>query len=123
MLWKRLDGSIRPAEESGTQLSPGQLHWGPWRIPEPFGTINNIFACIYLLLLWFWSFWPPVTPVVPATMNFSVLVFAFVVVASIVWYLVKGRKVFIGPIDDFDISLIGSQDSPDQQSVDATRSY
>ncbi|KAF3765732.1 amino acid transporter [Cryphonectria parasitica EP155] len=68
------------------------------RIPGVLGVLNNIFACVYLAVLWFWAFWPPVTPVTPATMNFSLLTFGGTVLFAVLWYAVKGRKEYQGPI-------------------------
>lgn len=62
--------------------SAGKLVWGPWRIPEPFGTGVNAFACVYLLIVFFFTFWPPATPVTPDTMNYSSLVMGFVAITS-----------------------------------------
>ena len=103
LLWRRLKGSIRPADDNATRVGPGNLHWGPWRVPEPFGTVNNIFACLYLVLILFWSFWPPATPVTPPTMNFSVLVFGATILFSLAWYLARGKAEFSGPIEEFDV--------------------
>ncbi|KAL8999879.1 MAG: hypothetical protein Q9188_005798, partial [Gyalolechia gomerana] len=47
---------------------------GPWRIPGIFGTINNAFACVYIVFVLFWSFWPPATLATAENMNYSVLV-------------------------------------------------
>ena len=98
LLWRRLTGAIKPRDEDMSIIGPGRLCWGPWRIPEPFGTLNNIFACLYLVIILFWSFWPPVTPVSPSTMNFSILVFGATVLFSVVWYCARARKHFTGPI-------------------------
>jgi hypothetical protein len=27
----------------------GSLSWGPWRVPEPFGSIVNVIGCGYML--------------------------------------------------------------------------
>lgn len=79
-----------------------QLCWGPWGVPESFGTISNAFACLYLILLLFWSFWPPVTPVIPPTMNFSVVTFGGTLILSLVWYFIRGHKQFSGPIVEIE---------------------
>ena len=108
LLWRRLIGSIRPADDTATRVGPGKLYWGPWRVPEPFGTINNTFACLYLVMLLFWSFWPPATPVRPSTMNFSVLVFGATILFSLAWYLFKGKAEFSGPIEECEVDPISN---------------
>ena len=102
LLWRRVTGKIKPHNETVTAVGHGRLYWGPWRVPEPFGTLNNIFACLYLTLLLFWIFWPPALPVTPATMNFSVLVFGGTIIFSLIWYGIRGRKQFSGPIVEID---------------------
>ncbi|KAK6820936.1 amino acid transporter [Apiospora arundinis] len=52
---------IKPYDAEVSRVGPGNLHWGPWRIPGIVGVLNNVFACAYLLLLCFWAFWPPAT--------------------------------------------------------------
>lgn len=32
----------------------GRLEWGPWRIPGILGTINNAYACVYMIFVIFW---------------------------------------------------------------------
>ncbi|KAK6859782.1 hypothetical protein PG995_003418 [Apiospora arundinis] len=104
LLWRRIqrDG-IKPYDAEVTRVGPGNLHWGPWRIPGTAGMLNNVFACAYLFLLCFWAFWPPADPVVPETMNFSILVFGFVALFAVIWYFVRGRKVYEGPIVEVEL--------------------
>ena len=70
----------------------------PWRMREPFGTIVNVFACAYLIIVFFFSFWPPATPVSPDTMNYSCLVLGFVAIMSTLYYVLYARKVYTGPV-------------------------
>ena len=98
LLWRRVSGDIKPYSKDANYVGHGFLYWGPWRVPEPLGTVNNVFACVYLTLLLFWSFWPPALPVTPSTMNFSVLVFGASIIFSIVWYVVRGHRHFSGPV-------------------------
>lgn len=79
------------------------MHWGPWRIPGVLGILNNAFACVYLLVLWFWAFWPPATPVTPETMNFSILTFGAMALFATVWYLIRGSKEYDGPIVEVEL--------------------
>ena len=115
LLWRRCQGSIKDASElapSDSRLrntnlpgSAGNLVWGPWRVPEPFGTAVNAFACIYLLIVFFFTFWPPATPVEPDTMNYSSLVMGFVAIISGLYYVLRAHKVYTGPVVDVvDIS-------------------
>ena len=89
-----------------------RLVWGPWRIRGIWGTINNAFACAYMIFVIFWSFWPPATPVKPETMNYSVLMTGSVIIFSLVYYRVWGRTQYLGPLVDQElvnsISLVNS---------------
>lgn len=103
LLWRRLKGEIRPYSETAPAIGPGRLHWGPWRVPEPIGAINNLFACVYLVFLLFWNFWPPATPVKASTMNFSLLMFGATILFSVIWWLIRARKTFTGPIQEVEL--------------------
>ena len=92
-----------PAKESGNPPSPSGDHievaqarliWGPWHVPGILGTINNLYACMYMIFVIFWSVWPPATPVTAASMNYSVVVTGGVMLLSTVWYFVRGRKEY-----------------------------
>ena len=75
-----------------------ELVWGPWRIPGIWGILNNSFAICYLLVVWFFSFWPPMYSPTAATMNYSSLVTGSVFIFSIIYYFIHGHKEYNGPI-------------------------
>jgi choline transport protein len=104
LLWRRLQSNgIKAHDPQVAKVGPGNLQWGPWCIPGAIGVMNNIFACVYLFVLWFWAFWPPINPVTPQTMNFSVLTFGSVCLFAVVWYFVQGRKSYKGPIVEVEL--------------------
>lgn len=84
--------------EGLTELVQGRFVWGPWRIPGILGTINNCYACVYMIFVIFWSVWPPATPVSASSMNYSVVVTGGVMLLSGLWYVVRGRKEYKGPL-------------------------
>jgi amino acid transporter len=93
--------SVTTADEQGRiTFAPTQLVWGPWHIPGLLGIINNAYACVYMVFVIFWSVWPPATPVAADTMNYSVVVTGGVIILSIVWYWIRGRKEYRGPLVD-----------------------
>ena len=55
-------------------------------------------ACAYLILIAFFSYWPAVIPVSAATMKYSSLVLGFVAIASMIYYFIWARKTYRGPI-------------------------
>ncbi|KAH9897510.1 amino acid transporter [Xylariomycetidae sp. FL2044] len=102
LLWRRCTGGIRPYSELGSHSGgiDGGPEWGPWKVPEPLGTINNAIACVWNLFLLFWSFWPQQNHPTAETVNWSVLVFGAVVLGSLIWYFVRARHYFKGPIKE-----------------------
>ncbi|KAF1949616.1 GABA permease-like protein, partial [Byssothecium circinans] len=105
LLYRRLTGGIVPASELSTS-SPngaiaedgGKIIWGPWRIPGVLGVANNVFACVYLTFVLFFSFWPTFADVTPQNMNWSILVTGFVAIFSTLYYLIWAKKTYHGPI-------------------------
>ncbi|KAF8856588.1 amino acid transporter [Acephala macrosclerotiorum] len=85
------------------EIAQIQLAWGPFHLPGVLGIINNAYACLYMIFVIFWSVWPPVTPVDAKTMNYSVLVTGGVIIFSMVWYWVRGRKEYNGPLIDDEV--------------------
>ncbi|KAF6231188.1 hypothetical protein HO173_010520 [Letharia columbiana] len=78
LLWRRLRGDIKLAPSSGDGLDnvPGkELTWGPWRVPGVLDIMTNSFATVYLIIIFFFSLWPPVNHPTAATMNYSSLMF------------------------------------------------
>ena len=125
LFWRRVTGQIKPyssrddadnltsASAFPTRLSaesPGDdevvqppLIWGPWRVPGILGTLNNAYACVYILFVLFWSFWPPSTPPTPSSMDYSVLMTGAVIIFSIVYYYIWGRHQYMGPLIEREV--------------------
>ncbi|KAI0406972.1 putative GABA permease [Xylaria palmicola] len=103
LLWRRVTGAIhiRHDDDSLTNTIGGTLTWGPWRLHGAFGIVNNAFSCVYLLYIFFFSFWPPVKDVTPQTFNWAVLVFGAVVSFSVIYYMAWARKIYTGPVVEF----------------------
>lgn len=80
--------------------SGGRLVWGPWRVREPFGSLINAFACVYLIIVFIFSFFPPGIPVTPATMNYSCVVFGAVAIVSALYYIFVAHRTYTGPVVD-----------------------
>lgn len=100
LLYRRVTGGIRlrNSDDYLTNTSPSTLTWGPWRLPGALGIANNIFACLYLIFIFFFSFWPAYHDVTPENMNWAVLVFGAVFLFSILYYVIWARKVYTGPV-------------------------
>ncbi|KAI1124190.1 putative GABA permease [Nemania abortiva] len=104
LLYRRVTGAIheRQDDDTLTNTMDGNLTWGPWRLRGAFGTANNLFCCIYLLYVFFFSFWPPGKDVTPQNFNYAVLVFGTVVSFSVLYYVTWARKVYTGPVVEVD---------------------
>lgn len=101
LLWRRLRGDIKLYPSSGDVLTnvPGkELTWGPWRIPGVLGIVTNGFAIVYLIMIFFFSLWPPVNHPTAATMNYSSLMFGGTMILSVLYYFFYARHVYTGPV-------------------------
>lgn len=56
LLWQRYTGALEPYTGEFSTIYSDRLEWGPWKLPEPLGIINNVFSCIYILFVLFRSF-------------------------------------------------------------------
>jgi len=104
---KRSDSpSGSPDIGHGHVIAQARLIWGPWHLPGIIGTINNAYACVYMIFVIFWSVWPPATPVTASTMNYSAVVTGGVMILSTIWYFVRARKVYKGPTVDKEVARV-----------------
>ena len=79
-------------------MAGAQLAWGPWNLAGPLGTINNVFCCIYLTIVLFFSFWPSTPGVAANSFNYSSMLLAAILIFSVVYYVGWARKVYDGPL-------------------------
>ena len=101
LLWRRLRGDIKlyPSSEDVLTNLPGkELTWGPWRIPGIAGIVTNVFAIIYIIIVFFFSLWPPMNNPTAADMNYSSLMFGATMLFSVSYYFLRARKVYTGPV-------------------------
>ena len=112
LLYRRVTSTINTPDLRGLPPVPAIkdpytdeyiLTWGPWHVPGIWGTLNNAISCCYLVVIWFFGFFPPATPVEASTMNYSSLVFGAVVLYSLIYYGIWGRKQYKGPIVEVSI--------------------
>lgn len=115
LLYRRCTGAIVPLSDASnfddlgkTADGTPRAAWGPWRIPGAMGIANNVFACCYLLFIFFFSFWPSYKNVTPATMNWSIVVTSAVAILSAVYYGVWARNTYHGPV--VEINAEGSME-------------
>ena len=83
LVWRRLRGAPLPPRR--------------WSLGK-YGLAINIGALLGIAPLWFFSFWPLARPVTAATMNWSSTMFGAVILFAFVWYFVRGRHEYSGPV-------------------------
>ncbi|MCJ1393349.1 hypothetical protein MMC18_006222 [Xylographa bjoerkii] len=101
LLYRRCTGGISfSSSPSGTltNTAGAQLTWGPWHLPGLYGIIVNGFACFYLTTAFFFTFWPDTKAPSAEDMNYSSLMFGGTILFSVVYYLIRGRTDYSGPI-------------------------
>jgi hypothetical protein len=107
LLWRRLTGAIKmptSGHDAGFKNTPGsgRLIWGPWRMPAVVGVVVNAIACAFATIILAFSCFPPVAAVTALTMNYSSVVTGGVMILALVYYAIRGRKIYQGPIIEID---------------------
>ena len=87
------------------RLRGGKINFGPWTLGK-WGLPINCFAAVYTLVTVVFSFFPPsiADPITAQNMNYSCLVYGGVILLGIVYYVVIGRKFYVGPSVDLYIT-------------------
>ncbi|KAI7235503.1 hypothetical protein KC330_g4243 [Hortaea werneckii] len=87
MIWLRING--KPLLPSRFDLGRG------------FGLALNVTAVGFLILVFVIAFFPPVPEplLTVVSMNWSILIFGVVVLFSMAYYFIWGRKVYVGPVE------------------------
>lgn len=80
------------------RLQPGGVPRSRFSLGK-LGLPINIFSVAYLCFAIIFTFFPPaVIGLSPVSMNWSIVVFGFVVIFAIVQYLVHGRRIYQAPV-------------------------
>ncbi|KAJ5782953.1 hypothetical protein N7457_004727 [Penicillium paradoxum] len=101
LLWRRCTGGISNARGNDSEVvntAGAKLVWGPFHVPGIWGILINAWALIYMTIAVFFTFWPTSWKVTVETMNFSVVGTMGTVILSLVYYYIRARKVYQGPI-------------------------
>lgn len=77
--------------------------YGPWTLGQ-FGIAINIASISFLTTAIFFSFFPSSMPVTLKSMNWSIVVFTGEFLIGLVWYLIRGRKIYNGPVFESDLN-------------------
>ncbi|KAG8694058.1 hypothetical protein FRC09_010087 [Ceratobasidium sp. 395] len=63
------------------------------------GPIANIIGLAFAVLTTVFFLFPPVLPVTPANMNYTIVVFGVIALVSVITWITSGRRNFKGPLD------------------------
>ena len=83
LVWRRLKGEPLPPRR--------------WSLGR-YGLAINIMSLVFLMPIYFFAFWPAVTPVEASSMNWAVLMYSAVVIFSLVYYFIWGKHSYVGPV-------------------------
>lgn len=99
LLYRRVTGGIHPRKSATDDV----VSWGPWHMHGIWGIAVNTWACLYLITMVFFSFWPTATPVTASTMNYAVLITGGVVIISLTYYQLWAKRVYTGPVIEITV--------------------
>ncbi|KAE8391712.1 amino acid transporter [Aspergillus alliaceus] len=102
LLYRRLRGDI--FERDQWPNSNSCFVWGPFHLKGWIGTVNNIFALVFCVLMVFFSCWPSNNPPSLSHMNWSIVIFGGAAVLAVVYYLGWARKYYTGPLIEVEVA-------------------
>ncbi|CAG8979944.1 hypothetical protein HYALB_00013368 [Hymenoscyphus albidus] len=106
LFYRRVTGQIlpySPSQKTLTNTMDTDLSWGPWKIPEPFGSIINAFGCVYLIIAAVFSFFPTAVNPTASTMNYSSLMVGSISIFAVLYYILSAHKVYKGPLVEVEL--------------------
>lgn len=106
LFYRRVRGDIslfNDNEDDIVNVPGAKLVWGPFHCPGIIGTVINGYAIIYVSIVVFFSFWPSTMDPTVETMNWSILAIGGSVFLAIIYYVVRARHIYKGPV--IEVSL------------------
>ena len=77
------------------------IRHGPWRLGR-WGALANIIGLVYAIFAFFFSFWPQTKEVDAESMNWACLVWGSAMLLCGVWYAVRARRYYHGPVREVE---------------------
>ncbi|TVY83674.1 Amino-acid permease [Lachnellula suecica] len=71
--------------------------WRPFKLSPLVGWVANLIGLAYVIVTTVLFLFPPDLPVTGSNMNYCVVVFAIILIVSIIQWFVDGKKNFTGP--------------------------
>lgn len=75
------------------RISRQELRLGPWHVGG-MGLLVNLFALVWLVLIFVFSFFPLVVPVTVMTMNWGSILWIGMSLSAFMWFVVNSGKDF-----------------------------
>jgi choline transport protein len=88
VLWRRI---YKPET-----LPPAAWPLGKW------GSTINALAVVFCVYAFFWAFWPQVYPFTAVDFNWASPVYTFVLIGAMIYFVVKGKKKYFGPVTEVE---------------------
>ncbi|KAL1305206.1 hypothetical protein AAFC00_002124 [Neodothiora populina] len=85
------------------KLIYGKFQPGPWHMGK-LSTAVNVYACVWTAFVSVIFLFPTYYPVTVDTMNWAIVVLAGIFVLSTLWWMISGRKFYIGPIAETQVT-------------------
>ncbi|KAJ5098931.1 amino acid/polyamine transporter I [Penicillium argentinense] len=101
LLVRRVKGDVARYNDDEDEIInlPGKkLVWGPFHVPGIWGIAVNSFAVIYIIIVIFFSFWPTAMNPSVTDMNYSVVGWGGVLFLATLYYVVRARHIYTGPV-------------------------
>ncbi|KAJ5156423.1 hypothetical protein N7492_009226 [Penicillium capsulatum] len=101
LLIRRLRGEVthsNDAEDDVVNVPGAKLVWGPFHCPGIWGVLVNTYAVMYLSIVVFFSVWPSKMNPKYDEMNYAVVGVGSVFILSVVYYFVRARHIYAGPV-------------------------
>ncbi|KAK0284486.1 polyamine transporter tpo5 [Friedmanniomyces endolithicus] len=102
------------------KLAFGKFERGPWHLGK-FSPFINIWACIWTLFVSIIFVMPTALPVTADTMNYAIVYLGAILFFSMLYWVVRGRKFYTGPLIEAEIGEDMSQQTRSSDDDDVNR--
>ncbi|TVY59705.1 putative amino-acid permease [Lachnellula suecica] len=101
------------------KLAFGKFKPGPWHM-GPFSKFVNAWACIWTFFVTIIFLLPTAMPVAADTMNYACVFLVFILLCSLVFWYVTGKKYYTGPIIEAQTegSISSGNEMPSRKEMD-----
>ncbi|KAK1821730.1 polyamine transporter tpo5 [Friedmanniomyces endolithicus] len=102
------------------KLAFGKFERGPWHLGK-FSPFINAWACIWTLFVSIIFVMPTALPVTAETMNYAIVYLGAILFFSMLYWVIRGRKFYTGPLIEAEIGEDMSQQTRSSDDDDVNR--